>query len=162
MTDEATPDRAGLSHAAAIVVAALPEVLYDVVSDVTRSGEWSPVCTRCWWDDPALAGQVGAWFTGHNELPERTWETRSQVAVAERGREFAFLVGRGYVRWGYMFEPHPSGTRLTESWHFLPAGLRMFHEKYGVTALVEIAARTDDAHRGIPHTLAAIKRTAES
>ena len=68
-----------------IIIEADPEALYDLVSDITRTDEWSPVCQACWWDDPAEAGQIGAWFTGHNELPERTWETRSQVVAADRG-----------------------------------------------------------------------------
>ena len=53
-----------------------------MVSDVTRMGEWSPVCKACWWDD-GDSPRVGAWFTGRNELPERTWETRSEVVAAE-------------------------------------------------------------------------------
>ena len=46
---------------------------------------------------------MGDWFTGRNVLPERTWETRSEVIVAKRGREFAFVVGRSYAgaRRGY-------------------------------------------------------------
>ena len=74
------------SHQESVTVEASAEALYDLVSDVRRTGEWSPVCTSCWWDDQAEAGQVGAWFTGRNELPDRTWQTRSQVAVADRGR----------------------------------------------------------------------------
>ena len=35
------------------------EELYDLVSDVTRTGEWSPVCRACWWEDEAAAGTVG-------------------------------------------------------------------------------------------------------
>lgn len=56
-----------------------------MISDVTRTGEWSPVCKACWWDD-GDGPWPGAWFTGRNELPERTWETRSQVVAADRGR----------------------------------------------------------------------------
>ena len=56
-----------------VTVVAPAEALYDMVSDITRTGEWSPVCTSCWWDEEAQAGQVGAWFTGHNKLPDRTW-----------------------------------------------------------------------------------------
>lgn len=150
-----------LSHSGSIVVASSPESLYDMVSDVTRTGEWSPVCTACWWDDDEAAGRVGAWFTGRNELPDRTWETRSQVVVAERGREFAFVVGASYVRWGYTFTPVDDGTRVTESWEFLPDGIAVFKEKYGADAQTEIAKRTEAAHAGIPATLAAIKSTAE-
>jgi len=62
------------THEQSIIIEATPETLYDLVSDITRTGEWSPVCTACWWDDAGQAGQIGAWFTGHNELPERSWE----------------------------------------------------------------------------------------
>ena len=108
--------------------------------------------------DPAC----GAWFTGHNELPDRTWETRSQVVVADRGREFAFVVGGAWVRWGYTFTPVGSGTQVTESWEFLPAGITRFHDRFGDDAPAQIANRTEAAHQGIPVTLAAIKKTAEA
>ena len=77
-----------LSYSESIVVRRSTETLYDMVSDVTRMGEWSPVCKACWWDE-GDGPRDGAWFTGRNELPERTWETRSQVVAAEPGREFA-------------------------------------------------------------------------
>jgi hypothetical protein len=150
-----------LTHTDSVVVRSSPEALYDLVSDVTRTGEWSPVCTACWWDEGQSA-QVGAWFTGRNEVPGRTWETRSQVAVADRGREFAFLVGGSLVRWGFTFEPVADGTRVTESWEFLPAGIARFHERFGNDAPRQIEDRTRAAHEGIPATLAAIKRIAEA
>ncbi len=149
-----------LIHAESVVVQRSPEELYDLVADVTRTGEWSPVCRACWWDEGA-GPEVGSWFTGRNVTPQREWETRSQVVVADRGREFAFLVGGAWVRWGYTFAPAPGGTRLTESWEFLPAGLARFAERYGDTADAEIAERTRAAHEGIPATLAAIKVVAE-
>lgn len=150
------------THQDAVIVAATPEAVYDLVGDITRTGEWSPVCTSCWWDDEAEAGHVGAWFTGHNELPDRTWETRSQVVAAERGREFAWVVGQGFVRWGFTLEAVEAGTRLTETWEFLPEGLSMFEDKYGDRAAEEIEERTRQAHVGIPRTLAAIKQIAET
>jgi len=145
-----------------ITIKASAETLYNLVSDVTRTGEWSPVCTSCWWDDQDSAGQPGAWFTGHNELPNRTWETRSQVVAAERGREFAWVVGGRFVRWGFTLTPAADGTVLSESWEFLPEGIAMFKEKYGEVADAQIADRTQQAMDGIPTTLAAIKRIAES
>ncbi len=150
-----------LQYSESIVVARSPEVLYDMVSDVTRMGEWSPVCQACWWDD-GDGPLAGAWFTGRNELPERTWETRSQVVAADRGREFAFEVNSGWVRWGYTFTAVDSGTQITESWEFLPAGIAGFHDRYGNGAEAQIANRTEAAHRGIPVTLAAIKKAAEA
>jgi hypothetical protein len=150
-----------LRYSESIVIADPPEKLYDMVSDVPRMGEWSPVCKACWWDDGA-GPTVGSWFTGHNETTERTWETRSQVVTADRGREFAYVVGGAWVRWGYTFTPVEGGTRLTESWEFLPAGIARFAERYGDDAPAQIADRTAAAHAGIPATLAALKRAAES
>lgn len=144
-----------------IVVARGADELYDLVSDVTRTGEWSPVCTACWWDE-GDGPREGAWFTGRNETPERTWETRSQVVVAQRGVEFAFLVGGLWTRWGFTFTPVEGGTELTESWDFLEAGHERFVERFGDEAEAQIADRTAAAHNGIPVTLAAIKRIAES
>lgn len=156
MTDNELPH-----HDESIYVEASPEALYDLVSDVTRTGEWSPVCRACWWDDDASAGQVGAWFSGRNEIPTRTWETRSEVVAAERGREFAWIVGGSYVRWGFGMTAEGSGTRLTESWAYLPGGIARFEELYGDQAQAQIADRTRQALAGIPQTLAAIKQIAE-
>jgi hypothetical protein len=150
-----------LSHSESIMVACPPEAVYEMVSDITRMGEWSPVCKACWWDD-GDGPRPGAWFTGRNELPERTWETRSQVVVAERGREFAFAVGGSWARWGYTFAGVDGETLVTESWEFLPDGIARFHTRYGDDAEAQIANRAEAARLGIPATLAAIKKAAES
>jgi len=142
-------------------IAREPQVVYDLVSDVTRTGEWSPICRACWWDD-GDGPRAGAWFTGRNETPDRVWESRSQVETAEPGREFSWLVGKGYVRWSYTMAAVDGGTELTESWHFLPAGITRFHKGYGAEADREIRIRTEAALAGIPVTLAAIKRIAEA
>jgi hypothetical protein len=150
-----------LQYSDSIFVARSPEELYDMVSDVTRMGEWSPVCTACWWDE-GDGPRLDAWFTGRNETPDRTWETRSQVVAAERGKEFAFIVGGAWIRWGYTFAAHNGGTQLTESWDFLPPGIARFHERFGDQAEAQIAERSVAAHEGIPITLAAMKKAAEA
>ncbi len=150
-------------HSDSVVVETTPDALYALVSDVTRTGEWSPICQACWWNDDAEAGRVGATFTGRNVTPDRTWETVSTVTAAEPGREFGWVVAKKVVRWSYTLEPVGStATRLTESWHFTPEGIEFFHDKYGDDAEREIAARRDAALDGIPRTLAAIKRIAEN
>lgn len=150
-----------LSFSDSIVIDRSPQDLYSMISDITRMGEWSPVCKACWWDEGSGA-RAGAWFTGRNETPERTWETRSQVIAAEPGREFAFAVFGDRARWGYTFTPADGRTRVTESWDFLPGGIAAFEERYGADAQAQIAARAQAAREGIPATLAALKRAAES
>jgi len=159
-----------LTHRESILVATPPAALWAMLSDVTRTGDWSPTCTACWWDDDVDLSDgppVGAWFTGRNEVPERTWETRSQVVAAEPGREFAWQVGGSLVRWGYLLAPGPedgagAGTELTETWEFLPAGLAYFATAFGDDAVAQVEDRTRQAHAGIPRTLAAIKAISEA
>jgi hypothetical protein len=148
------------THSGSVVVERSPAEVYALVADITRMGEYSPICVECWWDD-GDGPRVGAHFTGRNVLPERTWETRSEVVAAEPGREFAWVVGPRIARWGYVFAAVGDGTEVTESWEFLPEGLAVFEERFGDDAAAQIADRYDKAVSGIPETLAAIKRAAE-
>jgi ribosome-associated toxin RatA of RatAB toxin-antitoxin module len=151
-----------LQHSESIVVDAPAEDIYDLVTDIGRTGEWSPICRGCRWRDEPGARE-GAWFVGRNETDGQVWETESQVAIADRGREFAWLVGGRYVRWSYRLATLPGGTtRLTESWQFLPAGQAMFCERFGPGADARSQLRRSQAISGIPATLAAIKRIAEA
>jgi hypothetical protein len=150
------------THSDSIVINRSPEEVYALIADVTHMGDWSPICKACWWDE-GDGPQVGAMFTGRNELSERTWETRSEVLAAEPGREFAWAVAEPptRARWGYTLQAVDGGTELTESWELPPEGAAFFEQRFGDDAPTEIEARADAARRGIPVTLAAIKRSAE-
>jgi hypothetical protein len=148
---------APLTHAESIIVAASPEEVYAVVSDVTRTGEWSPVCQRCWWDD-GDGPRVGAFFTGHNVTPGRAWDTRCE---ADEGRAFGWSVTEGNVYWRYAMAAVDDGTQLTETWEFTPKGQAFFEQRYGADAPAEIAQRRQAARAGISATLAAMKRIIE-
>jgi hypothetical protein len=104
---------------------------------------------------------VGSYFTGRNDDGKRIWETRSRVVAAEPGREFAWVVNDGWVRWGFTLDPVADGTRLTESWAFNPEGIEGFRGRFGEHADEQIEIRSSAAKAGIPVTLAAIKQTAE-
>src|SRR3982751_5345347 len=108
---------------ASIEIAAPPDLVYDVISDVTRMGERSPECYRCEWLDGATGPEVGARFRGHNRLGLLRWTTTCTVTTADRGREFAFTVmshhGREETRWRYAIDAEGDGTRLTESYEFV-------------------------------------------
>jgi hypothetical protein len=152
---------ADLHRECSIVIERNPDQVFDMVADVTRMGDWSPVCKACWWDE-GDGPRVGAMFTGRNELPERTWETRSEVVAAEPGREFAWVVTATGTRWGYTFEPVEGGTKVTESWDFPPEAAAMFEQRFGDDAPAQIQQRRALAESGIPATLEAIKASAEA
>lgn len=150
-----------LTHQETVTVAAPCEAVHELIRDVTRTGEWSPTCRSCEWEDPARAG-VGARFTGHNATAERAWTTTSTVVADVPGREFAWEVGDGYVRWAYVLAPRPDGgTDLTHTWEFTEAGQAFFQEKFGDRAPDQVAARSVSARKDMPRTLQAIRRIAE-
>ena len=77
-----TPSVTLAAHEASIEIAASPEAVYDLVSDVTRMGEWSPESTGADWIDGG-AGNKGDWFEGHNKSGDNDWTRACQVAAAE-------------------------------------------------------------------------------
>jgi uncharacterized protein YndB with AHSA1/START domain len=108
--------------------AAPPAEVWDLVSDVTRIGEFSPETFEARWLDGASgpqAGasgpQAGARFRGHVRRNGRgpVYWTTCTVTASEPGREFAFAVnGPGEVvvnTWRYQLTPDGDGTDVTES-----------------------------------------------
>jgi hypothetical protein len=103
---------------ASIEVAADPQVVWDLVADITRMGEWSPECVRAEWEDGATGPAVGAHFRGYNRAGTFEWNAPCIVTDCEPGRIFAFAVpptGSAINRWRFEFVASPTGTTLTES-----------------------------------------------
>lgn len=141
-------------------IAADPKVVYDLVSDVTRMGEWSPETTSCRWlrgTGPA----VGARFRGTNQRHLARWTTTCTVTAADPGRRFAFDVGWGpwaISQWSYDIEPTADGCRVTERW-VDRRGTAMRVSSPAVMGIVDRAAHN---RRGMETTLAALKAAAEA
>jgi len=142
------------------VVAAPPEKVYEIISDVTRIGELSPVCKTAWWDEGS-GPREGGWFTGRNEVEGRDpWERHCEVYVAEPGRAFGWIAGgrqEGIAEWTYRFSPVDQGTEVEESWKIL----RMVDQlkALGDETLQRLISSTES---GIENTLANLKKVAES
>ena len=110
------------------VVSAPPAAVYAVVSDVTRTGEWSPECVACEWTGDATAPAVGATFRGTNRQGKQQWTMDAVVDEAEPGERFSFHTerdGQPRTRWGWRLEPAgDGGTRVTQFYERLaPAGV---------------------------------------
>lgn len=100
-------------------IAASPETVWALVTDVTRMGEWSPETIGAQWISSPGGPTVGARFKGRNQYGSHKWETVCTVAECEPGRSFAFDVKGGpfrVARWTYTFEPAGSGCRVIEQW----------------------------------------------
>ena len=101
-----------------VQVAAAPEAVWDLVSDLPAMGRFSPEATGGRWVHGG-GPVVGGVFRGTNAQGRRRWSTRSTVVEAERGRGFAFEVasaGLPVARWAYRIEPADGGCRVTETW----------------------------------------------
>jgi uncharacterized protein YndB with AHSA1/START domain len=147
-----------------IDIAAPPERVYALVSDITRMGEWSPECRSCRWARGATGPTVGARFKARNKGRRGPpWFNTPTVTAAEAGREFAFNrsgPGVGSYTWRYRLEPSATGTTLTESYDAdppVPQLMSWLTEKW-----VGSADRDADLHAGITTTLERIKAAAET
>ena len=153
------PSDAVASAHASIDIAASPEQVYDLVADVTRMGEWSPENTGADWTDGGT-GKAGDWFDGHNKRGETEWTRACQVARADRGSDFTFVVGGvadNCTWWSYEMEAIDAGTRLTERWWFV-------NKTPGLQAATAEQLEQRIALTGpmLHETIAAIKTVAES
>ncbi|AXI78490.1 SRPBCC family protein [Peterkaempfera bronchialis] len=136
---------------AEVRISASPTAVYDVVSDLTRSGEWSPECLGGAWVS-GEPGAVGAVFRGRNLRGEDvvswapvvrgTWYTHSEVVAAEPGRTFRWAMHDSSGRrqesvWAFDIEADGEGSVLVH--HFRmdgpTEGIR------GITADMDDAAK---------------------
>jgi hypothetical protein len=95
-------------------VDASAEELYDLITDITQMGRWSPENTGGRWLGDATGPAVGARFRGSNRRGIARWWTHCTVTEAERPRAFEFQVAESKMVWGYRFEPDGDGTLVTE------------------------------------------------
>jgi hypothetical protein len=138
-----------------------PQVVWDLVSDITRIGEFSPETFEAEWVDGAAAPEIGAHFRGHvkrNGIGPVYW-TKCKVIYCEPERDFGFLVyalGSGTNTWRYQLAPKNGGTEVTESFQLTPLPLLRLYW----TVLGKLRGRTNE--RGMRQTLERIKAIAEA
>ncbi len=114
-----------------------PERVWELVSDVTRIGRYSPETFEAEWLDDAEGPAAGARFRGHvrrNGKGPVYWTTCTVIA-SEPGREFTFGVGksdRPLNVWSYRLAPADGGTDITESFQLADtAPLRLYWKLLG-------------------------------
>ena len=101
-----------------VTVAAPPERVWDMISDVTRMGDWSPETVSATWLGGASGPAVGAKFKGRNKRGFMRWSGTCEVLAADRGSKFSFLrisrIDDG-TEWSFTMEAKDGGTVLTET-----------------------------------------------
>ena len=145
---------------------ASPETVYDLVTDLTRMGEWSPENQGGQWLEGATGPAVGARFKGRNQR-KAGWSTTAVVTDVVRGQVFAFAVGKNAPKdadatWRYDFEPAPTGCVVTETCQILrqPGPVGRLLTKLGTG--VSWADRPADLRAGMEETLRRLAAAVES
>lgn len=135
------------------------EAVWDLVSDVTRIGEFSPETFEAEWTGGASAPAKGATFRGHvkrNGIGPVYWAP-CKVTECDPPRvfEFTVLAGRRVNNWGYELTEKEDGTEVTEYFRLEKSVLLRVYW----LALGRWRGRTNV--RGMETTLARMKRVVE-
>lgn len=119
---------------AELTVEATPDTVWNLVSDITRAGEWSPEATGGRWRGDATGPAVGARFLGGNRHGAMRWSTHCRVTEAEpptgdTGAEpptggtgaqapgrFTFVVTESQTAWGWILTPSGGGATHVVAW----------------------------------------------
>ena len=144
-----------------VYMSAPPEKIWDLVSDVTKIGRYSPETFEGEWLDGATGPAVGARFRGHvkrNGVGPIYW-TSASVTACEPGRVFEFGVGKpgkALNTWRYELTPNGDGTDVTESFRLTDQlGLKLYWTLWGWS-------RGKVNRKGMHTTLERIKAEVES
>jgi uncharacterized protein YndB with AHSA1/START domain len=134
--------------------------VFAALTDITRTGEWSPECTGGRWVAPATGPALGATFEGDNiakagPVTLKRWTTTCEVTAFEPDKVFEF-VAEGHTTWRYELAEHDGATTVTESYSHPPyAGWQKL--VYGT-----LAQRGRAMVKGMHQTLATMKAVLEA
>jgi ligand-binding SRPBCC domain-containing protein len=137
MSHTATP---ALDVTVSRVIAADPDTVWAILTDVDRMPELSPETLKVRrLDDAPVA--VGSQFKGGNRIGFLRWTTVATVTELDPGRAFAFEISPpSRTHWRYELVAVDGGTRITESMRKddpQPAPIRAMQRLVGVTDRAE-------------------------
>lgn len=110
-----------MQAAVSLKIDAPPLKVWELISDITRMGDYSPEVFEAEWLDGATGPAVGAKYRGHvkrNEIGPTYWTT-CKVTECVPGVVFEFAVvfgDRPANVWRYAFEADGDGCIVTESY----------------------------------------------
>ena len=112
------------SCTATIEIAAPIDVVWDLVSDITRVGEWSVECRSCDWLGGATGPVAGARFRGRNRRNATPWIRTCEVLAVDPPTRFVWRTLPTWLlpdstEWTLELDDGGDRTRLTESMRIL-------------------------------------------
>lgn len=141
-------------------IAATPDTVWTLVSDVRRMADWSPQVESTRLRNGAEQVADGVEFTNLNTNGSFQWTTHGTVVRLDSGREIAFRIKENWAIWSLHLEPTPEGTKLTQR-RESPDGSPDETVQVIATYLGGQDAFTESMRDGMRQTLRAIKAAAE-
>ena len=150
-------------------ISASPQQVWELVSDITRIGDWSTETYKCEWDEGQAPG-IGATFTGHNRYGDVEWSNQGRIVEWVPDQQVTWDVhltgpaadrfgSDAVTRWGFAIEATDGGSRLTE----IAEDMRSDDlKRVGERFLPDIADRDKRNVETMEATLAAIASELES
>lgn len=97
---------------AVLDIPAPPDAVWRVISDVRRTGEWSPECRSV---TPLGPIRPGTLLLGRNRRNRTQWYTVSRLAEVNAGSGIGWTVLTNRSQWRYLLTPLPSTVSVPES-----------------------------------------------
>ena len=115
---KAAPAGTASAHASAP-----PEAVWQVLTDVTRVGEWSHECHTATWMNGSTQAAVGARFRGSNRAGSVRWSLPCTIYVCNAPSEFGYRTKgrlmRSSTEWYFALRPEDTGTRIIQRYRVL-------------------------------------------
>jgi uncharacterized protein YndB with AHSA1/START domain len=146
------------------------ERVWDLITDVTRIGEFSLETIGAEWVEGATGPTVGACFIGTNQVGQLTFSRLCLVVEAERNRRFAYVVGDRFDgsrtgTWSFELEDDGDGTLVHHRFQHEPkgkSGVRLRVEREPDRAREIVEARKNYLRVNMLNTLEAMRDVLEA
>lgn len=143
---------------ASVDIAAPPERVWSLVTDLQRMASWSPQVLKTFVRGPVRQGTRAFNINRRGLL---VWPTRSKVVAFEPHREFAFQILDNAAIWAFVLEPTATGTRLVHE-RRTPDGITPISLSLQKSVLGGVDQFTGELKDGMQQTLTRIKVEAEA
>ena len=153
--------------AVSIDIAAPPERVWELITDVTLLPRFSTELQHAEWAEGFDAAALGAQFLGTNRHPAiGEWTTTSHIIEFEPPRLFSWAVGNPEMcaaTWQFETNPISNGTRLRYTARLGPgqSGVTMLIKREPDRADEIVARRLAQWEAGMQATVAGIRELAE-
>jgi uncharacterized protein YndB with AHSA1/START domain len=113
------PELLRRADAVTVEVPAPPNTVWEVVSDVTRVGEWSHECAGGRWIGDTHAAAPGVRFRGRNRNGVIRWSRKCELVTVEAPRRLVWrtvpsLLYPDSTTWSVSLHPTEGGTRIEQ------------------------------------------------